>query len=198
MDAADDMRFDYVASLQLARRLWALARRRSNELRIEPATTRQRPRSRTGSARTARSSASASTPRTQHGVRHRQRSVARRRTVGGAMGRGDERAELDQLRPRDQAGRGRPQPRRGHLGRHRRPRRPAARTTDHRRSQRPPASTPPAPSRGTDPCPRRPPIPPSCKAFVDGVKAARTSAETTQSSRRLACRRARSPPATAT
>ena len=193
-----DIRFDYVASLQLARRLWALADR-SNEMWIEP------PR------QVAAAALDGLARRVRHAVRpaHRLREPARRsasptqlrarrRAVGGAVGRGDERAELDQLRPRGQAGRGRPQRRRGHLRRHRRPRRPAARAHRPSTFPSPPVSTPPAPSRGTDPMSTTSADPGKLNDFVTGVKAARRQRRDHPGARRLACRRARSPPARAT
>ena len=147
---ADDIRFDYVASLQLARRLWSLADT-LNDLRINRHDKAAAGAHRLARQRTARSSASASTPRTRRPSASPTTSVSRRRTVGGRWAE----AMNEQNRSTSPARSKRVEDDRNLVEdiwrRHLRPRRPAARTTHHRRSQSPPASTRPAPSRGTDP-----------------------------------------------
>ena len=85
------------------------------------------------------------------GVRHRQRSVPRRRTMGGAMGGGDERAELASTSPARSSGSKTTatSPRTSGAA-------SSGTTTCHPNHPpstfpTPPVSTPPAPSRGTDP-----------------------------------------------
>ena len=174
MDAADDVRFDYVASLQLARRLWALGEEMTNCVINRPGKPRH------GADRLARCVRHAVRPTDRrrvdagHGIANDL--VRRRRTMGRArwaeamneqnsinFAREVKRVEDDRNLAEDIWG--------GIVGHDDLP----ARTTDHRRPNVAQLLRHRLAHEVLIPCRRHPPIPAKLNAFVNGVKAARTA-----------------------